>query len=82
MIRVELRSDDERTRLRHEISKARAILDGIMLAIEDVSTPPGGDGGQAITQQATTIAVRLARLDAYMRAEADTRLNKRIAKVT
>lgn len=66
-----LRSDGERIRARHTIARLRGCLDGVELALADARTPVGHEAGQALTQTAIELAVLLARIDAYQRAEAD-----------
>lgn len=64
------RSDGERIRIAHALVRLRTILDQLESTL-DVDTPPGPDVGQAVAHAGVDIACQLARLEAYMRAEAD-----------
>lgn len=66
-----LRSEGERIRARHTIARLLGCIRGVELALDDVRTPVGHEAGQAVTQTAIELAVLLARIDAYQRAEAD-----------
>ncbi len=68
------RSEGERIRARHLLASLAGMAASARIAIEDTNAPPGADVGQALTQAATSLAVTLGRLDAYMRAEDDARL--------
>lgn len=72
------RSEGERTRARVVLDRLRACLRGVELALDDANTPVGNEAGQAVTQTATELAVLLAKLDAYQRAEQDQRSMVRI----
>lgn len=65
------RSDGERERARHIISRLQRCIDGLEIALRDYSTPIGLEPGEAVTQTSIELAVVLAKLDAYMRAEQD-----------
>lgn len=67
------RSEGERTRARVVLDRLRACIKGVELALDDANTPVGNEAGQAVTQTATELAVLLAKLDAYQRAEQDQR---------
>ena len=64
--KLSTRSDGERERAKHIISRLRRCIDGLETGLRDYSTPIGLEPGEALTQ--TSI---LAKLDAYMRAEQD-----------
>ena len=66
-----MRADSERIRARAKVRTLRAMLDAVALVIDDEKWPPGHEAAQAITSAAVDIAVMLAKIDAYMRAEAD-----------
>lgn len=66
------RSEGERVRAAHIIERLRATIHGIEVALQDHRTPVGAECGQAITGTACDLAVTLAKLDAYQRAENDT----------
>ena len=72
------RSEGERERATHVLTRLRGILGGIELALRDEGTPVGNEAGQAVTQTAVELAVLLAKLDAYQRAEQDQRSMVRI----
>jgi hypothetical protein len=67
------RSEGERIRARAVLDRLRACIRGIELALDDEGTPVGNEAGQAVTQTAIELAVMLAKLDAYQRAEQDQR---------
>lgn len=67
------RSEGERLRAAHAIKRLRGCIEGIEIALRDHGEPIGYDAGNAITQTALELAVILARLDAYTRAEEDQR---------
>ena len=71
------RSEGERFRADHAITRLRNCIEGIEIALRDHDTPIGYDAGNALTQTALELAVILARLDAYARAEADHAEKKR-----
>lgn len=56
----------ERERARHQVTNLRRILDSLDIALAD-SALPGLDGAQAVTQEATSLAMTLARIDAVER---------------
>jgi hypothetical protein len=62
--KLSTRSDGERERAKHIISRLRGCIDGLEIGLRDYSAPIGLEAGEAITQ--TSI-----ELDAYMRAEQD-----------
>lgn len=64
-----MRSEEERTRALHEIVRLRAIIDGVEIAVRDADCPPGFDAAQAVSDAASRLAMTIARIDAYMRAE-------------
>lgn len=64
------RADGERERARNQVVRLRAHLDALHLSIDGVG-PPGVDAAQAITQEATSLAMTIAKLDAYVRASDD-----------
>lgn len=65
------RSSGERVRLHHQLRRITSTLNGLMLSVEDNKNPPGPTPGEALQTITTEIVTTLARLDAYMRAEAD-----------
>lgn len=67
------RSEGERVRARAVLDRLRACIKGVELALDDESAPVGNEAGQAVTQTAIELAVLLAKLDAYQRAEQDQR---------
>ena len=69
--KLSTRSDGERERAKHIISRLRRCIDGLETGLRDYSTPIGLEAGEAITQTSIELAVVLAKLDAYMRAEQD-----------
>lgn len=66
---MKLYNREERTRIKHTVSRLRAMLDSLEIAL----TMPGpiGEAGNAIAQTGTEIAVEVARADAYERVEHD-----------
>ena len=66
------RAQGERVRLRHTLERAIQILRGVEIALDHEHGPPGCDAAQAIAGVGVEIAMGLARLDAYMRAEGDS----------
>lgn len=66
-------SEGERIRAKHVLDRLRACIKGVEIALQDESTPVGNEAGQAVTQNAIELAVLLAKLDAYQRAEQDQR---------
>ena len=65
------RSGDERVRLAHTISRLRACIDGLEVALRDEHVPIGLDASQAVAMTAVEVSAVVARLDAYTRAERD-----------
>lgn len=63
------RSDGERERARHILKRFHSIVKAVEFALDDESSPPGYDSGEAVTRTAVELAVVLAKLDAYMRTE-------------
>jgi hypothetical protein len=57
----------ERERPRHQLNRVRSILDAIEIALLDEWCPPGHDGAQALTQEAVSLAMSLARIDVVER---------------
>jgi hypothetical protein len=53
------------------------MLDSIALDIEARGYPPGVNAAQAITEAAITLAMTMAKLDAYVRAEEDQRATRK-----
>lgn len=64
------RVEGERKRLRHHLDRLRVMVDSMSMSVE-ANFPPGVDAAQALTQEATSFAMTIAKLDAYMRAEDD-----------
>lgn len=68
------RSEAERVRVGHHISRLRATLMGLEVALRDrAGGPPGADVAQALVHTASDLAMCLARIEAYERAETDPR---------
>lgn len=66
------RSDAERVRSAHLLSRLRATLAGIEIALQDkMGGPPGPDAVQALVYSAHDLATCLTKIEAYTRAEAD-----------
>lgn len=63
------RADAERKRALHELELLLATCQGVELVLLDAHEPPGFEVAQALTGTAVKLALTLARLDAYMRAE-------------
>lgn len=63
------RADGERTRARDQITRLRTMLDSVMLDVEARGYPPGVNAAQAVTEAAISLAMTMAKLDAYLRAE-------------
>ena len=76
------RSDGERVRAEHVIKRLRGCLDGVEIALRDMNTPVGHEAGQAVTGAAVELAVLLAKLDAYQRAELDALVGKPVEERT
>jgi hypothetical protein len=66
-----VRSLGERLRIKHAITRLRAILVQIEMTL-DVDAPPGPDVGQAVAHAGCDLACSIARLEAYMRSNEDT----------
>jgi hypothetical protein len=60
----------ERARAIHQAARLRAILDTIEIDMRSPG-PPGHDSAQAVTQEATALAMTLARIDVVERIVAD-----------
>lgn len=65
------RSDGERERAVHAVSRLRACLDGVDIALRDHDTPIGNEAGNAVVHTAFELGILLAKLDAYQRIELD-----------
>jgi hypothetical protein len=65
------RAEGERIRARHEIARLQAMLASLTLDIERWRV--GLEPGQAITQAACSLAVTLAKLEAFVTAAEDDR---------
>jgi hypothetical protein len=65
------RSEGERTRALHVLTRLRGCLEGVELALRDEGTPVGSEPGNAVMQTAFELGTLLAKLDAYQRAEYD-----------
>ena len=63
------RADGERIRARHALARLRACLEATEIALRDDRSPVGYGAAQAVTETAVELAMTLARLDAYARAE-------------
>lgn len=63
----------ERIRARELITRIRATLEGVAIAVNDEGSAPGFDAAQAITEAATLLAMAIAKIDAYHRAARDRR---------
>ena len=61
----------QRVRARQAIERLRACMGSVELALAQEDVTPGLYAGQALTSTAIDVATILARLDAYLRAEAD-----------
>jgi hypothetical protein len=70
------RSEGERFRATHAIGRLQSNLKALERSLREGGAI-GYDAGNAITQTAIELAVILARLDAYTRAEADASEEKR-----
>jgi len=57
----------------HVLTRLRACLDGVEIAVRDEGTPVGPEAGNAIMQTSFELGTILAKLDAYQRAELDQR---------
>jgi len=68
------RSDGERERAKHIVSRLRGCLEAIEIGLKD-PLPIGNEAGEAVTKTAIELAVVLAKLDAYSRMEADQMSN-------
>lgn len=64
------RSEGERTRARHQAWQLTTMVESMQFAI-DAPFPSGTDGAQAVVQGAVSLAMTLAKLDAYLREEAE-----------
>lgn len=69
---AERRSDGERIRIAQSISRLRASLDALELALR-VDAPPSPSDAQTVAHTAVELAYGVARLEAYLRAEEDAR---------
>jgi hypothetical protein len=67
------RADGERIRARDQIVRLRTMIDTIALDVEARGYPPGVNAAQAVTEAAISLAMTMAKLDAYVRAEEDWR---------
>lgn len=76
------RSDGERVRAEHVIKRLRGCLDGVEIALRDDMAPVGLEAGQAVSQTAVELAILLAKLDAYQRAELDALVGKPVEEYT
>lgn len=65
------RSDGERVRAREQIARMETMLESISHVLHD-QWPPGIDQAQAIVDAAALLAMTIAKLDAYLRAEGDS----------
>lgn len=65
------RSDSERIRAREQVGRLLAMLGAISIDIEACGYPPGIEAAQAVTQASVSLAMTMAKLDAYVRAEED-----------
>lgn len=65
------RSDAERIRARDHVKRLLATLHAIEVDIETKGHPPGINAAQAVIEAATSLAMTMAKLDAYVRAEQD-----------
>lgn len=66
------RSEAERVRAEHHMTRLRATLGGIEIALRhEVGGPPGPDAVQALIHSAMDLATCLTKIEAYTRAEGD-----------
>lgn len=66
------RSEAERVRAAHHMTRLRATLGGIEVALRhEVGGPPGPDAVQALIYSAMDLAICLTKIEAYTRAEGD-----------
>lgn len=76
-------ADGERTRLREQVERMRALLHGFELTI--VAEVPCSESAQAIADAGIRLATAAGRHDAYQRCEADidvySQRQKRISKL-
>jgi hypothetical protein len=68
-------SEGERTRATHVLSRLKACLQGVEIALRDENTPIGHETGNAVMQTAFELGTILAKLDAYQRSELDNKDN-------
>jgi len=79
------RPDAERIRAREQVKRLIATLHAIEVDIETRNCPPGINAAQAVIEAASSLAMTMAKLDAYLRAEDDqaraiAKLKERVKK--
>jgi len=63
------RADGERMRAFEQVGRIRVMLDSVALDINSHGYPPGINAAQAVTEAAVSLAMTMAKLDAYVRVE-------------